>query len=97
EVEAFRHDADHGERLAVDADVPADRVRVAAELRLPQRVAEDDLLALTDLAVLLGERAADRRRHAEQPEERRGDHVDADARRRAVLIDALVAAVVQRL
>ena len=72
-------------------------LRVAAELRLPQRVAQHHLLLVAELAFLFREGAAQRRRDAQQPEERRRRLRHADARRRAVLIDAVVAAVVQRL
>ena len=54
EVEALRHHADDRERLAVDPDVLADHRRIAAELRLPQRVAQHDLLLVADLAFGLG-------------------------------------------
>jgi hypothetical protein len=51
-IEPLRHHADDVVRLAVEADILADRLRVASELRLPQRVAQHRLLLVAGLPFL---------------------------------------------
>ena len=67
--EPRRHHADDLERLLVDVETLADRVRRAAELPLPVAVAQDrDAMPAIDL-VVGGELPAEDRRHAEHLEE----------------------------
>jgi hypothetical protein len=67
--EVLRHDADHGEGVAVEAYIAADDRRVATEGRLPEAVAQNDLQLVAQLAFGIGKRAAKLRLHAEYPEE----------------------------
>src|SRR4029079_11427082 len=91
EGEAPRHHADDREWLTVETNVAANDRAVAAERTLPQRVTEDRAMFAADLAFAVAEDAAELRRDAEQPEKRRGDVHQPDARWRAVLIHADVA------
>ena len=97
EREVTRHDADHRVGLSVNPQLVAQDLQIAAELALPQRVAQHHFLLVPDFSFLVGEGSPERRRYAEQAEERRGDVGGVDADRRAVLIDAEVAEVEQRL
>ena len=84
EREALRHHADDGRRLAVDPDALADDVCGAAEVALPDAVADERDLLGARLVVGRGEVAAHHRRDAE---DRAGNfgHVGAGvALRRAV-------------
>src|SRR5215467_14079255 len=71
------HHADHGHLRAADGNRAADDRRVATELPLPQRVAEDDLEVVVRL-LLLEKIAAERRSDAQRPEVRPRDAVSAD-------------------
>src|SRR5262249_15875456 len=95
--ETLRHDADDREGLAVDPQLLADGRRVAAELRLPERVTEDHFLVVADLAVFLTERAAERGAGTEKPEKRRPHAGYSNADWRAALVEVLMRAVVDRL
>ena len=59
EGEVPGHDADDRVGLAVDPEVPAGDLRIAAERRLPERVAQDDLLLVADFAFFVRERATE--------------------------------------
>src|SRR5262249_9155286 len=54
-IEVLRHDADHRDRLAVEAKFLPQRRRVAAELRLPERVADDGSRVAAHLPILFAE------------------------------------------
>jgi hypothetical protein len=65
-----RHNADDGCGLAIDADVSPDHARIAAELRLPGRMAENgDVVA--NLILFLGKDPAQFRLHPEDGKELR--------------------------
>ena len=65
-----RHDADDDPWKAVDRDLRSHDRRVAAEASLQQIVADDDRRSLPWDILLLSERAAEERRHAEDGEKR---------------------------
>ena len=92
-LEGPGHHADDPVGLAVEAQVLAHRSGIAAELAVPEGIAQHDLLLVPDLAFLLGERPSERRGDPEQGEERRRDVHDPDAGGHAVLAEAHAAVV----
>jgi hypothetical protein len=71
--EALRHHADDGRRFPVNPDRLADDARIAAEIALPDVVAEDRRLFRARFIVVRREIAADDRRHPDDAEEILGD------------------------
>ena len=92
-----RHHPDDGIGRAVQTQLPADGRRVGAEDPSPQRLAQQDLPLVPDLALGLGERAAQRGRDGQHAEEGRGDVRHADPRGDALLPDGDAAVVEERL
>ena len=97
EPEVLREHADDRIRLAVDADVAADRAVLAAEPLLPRCVGEDRLLGLADFAVLFGKDPPAQRLRLQQPEQRRRRHHRADALRFPLAAERHAARVIERL
>lgn len=83
ELEAGRHDADHGVRLAVGDDRLADDPRVCAVAPLPESLAQEHHLVAAALVLLQMKQAADEGLHAERVEELCGDHLPMDELRLA--------------
>ncbi len=67
-VEARRHDADEGARLAVEEKSRTEDPGVAAELRLPQAIVHHEHERRTRLSVVGRENAAKKRRNAKKVE-----------------------------
>jgi len=67
--EAGRHDADHGVRLGVQLDAPPHHAGVAAELVLPELVAQDEDVVSAWLVLAGREGTAERRLHAQDVEQ----------------------------
>ena len=82
ELEVLRQDADHGERPAVDQELPADRRRIGAEPPRPDPMREHDDAIAAWLRFLAAERAAERRVDAEHRKEQRRHTHAADRFRR---------------
>src|SRR5207247_7178042 len=71
--ELRRRHADDGERHTIERQRPANRVRRTAEVPLPEAVADDDdgtVRTAAPTIVVVGERAAEDRRHAQRVEVR---------------------------
>ena len=82
ELEAARHHADDLRGPAVEIEVTLDRAGVAAELPLPETVAEDDehrLIGATAAGFVFGVGPSEDRPHAEDVERVRGRERRADA------------------
>jgi hypothetical protein len=60
-LEAFRHHANHGARLAVEVERLADDFRVATEARPPKAIAENDDAVAAGLVFLIRKYAAEHR------------------------------------
>ena len=69
EAEVRRQYADHRRLGAVNADAPADRVRIGAQPLAPVRVGQDHDVVGLEGRLLVGERAADYRTASERGEE----------------------------
>ena len=67
--ESLRHHADHGVRLAVERERASEDRAIAAELRMPERVRQDDHASAAGVILVRAEHAAERGRGAEQREE----------------------------
>jgi hypothetical protein len=75
----LRQHADDRERLAVDAEVSADRVLLPGEPLLPRRVRQDRLPGVPEFTVGLGEEPPADRLHLQKPQQRRGARHREDA------------------
>jgi hypothetical protein len=96
-LEAPRHHSDDGVRLAVDAQVLADRAGIGGEEAPPEPVAQQHLLLVPRLALLVRERAPERGCRAHHAQVRRRDVHDLDAHGPAVFVEAHAARVEERL
>lgn len=81
-VEARRHDPDHGDGPAVEAERVANEIGIANEAADSGGMAEGDHLVLGWLVLPGGKHAPERRRHAENGKEIGGDLQAAQAVRR---------------
>jgi hypothetical protein len=83
-TDAGRHDADDGARHAAQNQVPPDDPRIGVEAPAPEAVADDYRGRTAETFLVVGERPAERGRHAEDREEsRRRPHRFDSLRRRA--------------
>src|SRR5262249_32561568 len=92
--EVLRHHANHRDWLTVEPKFFPDSTQIAAELGLPQRVTDPRRRVVASPPFLFAECPSERGRNSQQPKERWGHAVDADAEWDAVLIDALRGVVV---
>src|SRR5207248_4015626 len=75
--------ADNRARRSVDVQRSANDARVRAKLTTPEAMTQNDHAVAARPAIVAGERPADRRRHAEDREERRlGQHALRSEERR---------------